>query len=131
MTLLQVEHVESKQMAAAKIIPVSSDDEIEDFLVEVSRTLVTPHALWWTFSRSARTRALSALSLHSFGRRSFGFAVFLSAAHAKVLMELCSGGALDDIILGDPQACSSHTKQNLKLVSRKSRSSPFAANFLT
>lgn len=31
----QVEHVETKQVAAAKIIPITSDDEIDDFVVEV------------------------------------------------------------------------------------------------
>jgi hypothetical protein len=32
---VQVEHVDTKAAAAAKVIPLDSDDDIEDFLVEV------------------------------------------------------------------------------------------------
>ncbi len=38
---LQVENKQTKEIAAAKVIPVNYEEEIEDFVVEVSGHMVT------------------------------------------------------------------------------------------
>eukprot|EP00052_Salpingoeca_macrocollata_P014150 m.110632 g.110632 ORF g.110632 m.110632 type:complete len:878 (+) comp19198_c1_seq2:156-2789(+) len=72
----KVEHRETKQLAAAKIIPVKYDEEIEDFVVEVDILTICKHA--------------NIIQLQG---------AYFHKEKLWVIMELCAGGALDDVLL--------------------------------
>ena len=72
----KVEHVESKQTAAAKIIPSTCDEEIVEFIVEVD--ILT----------ECRHPHIVGLVKAYFWENKFW-----------ILLELCTGGALDDVFI--------------------------------
>ena len=100
----QVENIETKEVAAAKVIPVKYEEEIEDFVTEVwrrdrarrpSHAGGHPDGLPPPVHHQTLWRILLQQGALGSQRAS------LSANDAvQVLMEVCKGGALDDLLLG-------------------------------
>eukprot|EP00045_Choanoeca_perplexa_P018431 m.291518 g.291518 ORF g.291518 m.291518 type:complete len:837 (-) comp17818_c0_seq2:5793-8303(-) len=72
----KVKHTQTGQLAAAKVIPVESDEELEDFVVEVDILAECP-------------------AEHIVGLQG----AYLWHDNLWIVLELCEGGALDDILI--------------------------------
>eukprot|EP00042_Codosiga_hollandica_P058087 m.871619 g.871619 ORF g.871619 m.871619 type:complete len:912 (+) comp59764_c0_seq3:839-3574(+) len=72
----KVENLQTKEFAAAKVIPVEYEEELEDFVIEVDILTECTHA--------------SIIKLYH---------AYYYNNKLWVIMELCAGGALDDILL--------------------------------
>lgn len=95
----QAEHVETGRLAALKRVPIQDETELEDFMVEIDILAECRHQnivqLYEAYYFD------STLWVHGLSFRHVTCHVMNFSLLPQIFIEFCSGGAVDDIIVGE------------------------------